>query len=166
MPLAVPVNPWAGTATSLSIRARRHDPEATTMSQTLTTLGPDWPCQVKAPGTRDWERTAARWLRDLLPARYAAYSPLTRHTVLLARHARLQLQHEARTVRVALQTARAELPTLGVAEAVIENSIRMYAVELDQLNRLARGVRLVTDALLAEGAPPAPRRRTPAQRVS
>ncbi|MBT2367413.1 hypothetical protein J7E88_19410 [Streptomyces sp. ISL-10] len=135
------------------------------MSQTLTTLGPDWPCQVKAPGTRDWERTAARWLRDLLPARYAGYSPLTRHPVLLARHAQLQLQHEMGAVRVALRTARAELPTLGIAESVIENTIRMYAVELDQLNRLARGVRLITDALLADGPGAAPRRRSPVQRV-
>jgi len=167
MPSAVPVNPWAGTATSLSIRAHRHHPEATTMSQTLTTFGPDWPCQVKTPGTRDWERTAARWLRDLLPARYAGYSMLTRHPVLLARHAQLQVQHEIRAVRVALQTSRAELPTLGVAETIIENTIRMYAVELEQLNRLARGVRLVNEALLSDGAGSAPpRRRSPAQRVS
>ncbi|MFJ8386551.1 hypothetical protein ACIQ9Q_18870 [Streptomyces sp. NPDC094438] len=116
------------------------------------TLSPDWPCQVKSPGTRDWERTATRWLRDLLPARYAGYSPLTRHHVLLARHAQLQLQHEIRAVRVALQTSRAELPTLGVAESVIENTIRMYALELEQLGRLARGVRLVMEALMDDGA--------------
>ncbi|MFG2146165.1 hypothetical protein ACGFRG_18445 [Streptomyces sp. NPDC048696] len=115
-------------------------------------LSPDWPCQVKAPGTRDWERTATRWLRDLLPARYAGYSPLTRHHVLLARHAQLQLTHEMRAVRVALQTSRAELPPMGVAEAVIENTIRMYATELEQLGRLARGVRLVTDALVGDSA--------------
>lgn len=56
-------------------------------------------------------------------------------------------------MRVALETCRAELPSLGVAESVIENTIRMYAVELDQLARLARGVRLITDALLVNGAP-------------
>ncbi|MEU6890348.1 hypothetical protein ABZ934_00840 [Streptomyces sp. NPDC046557] len=117
------------------------------------TLSPDWPCQVKAPGSHDWERTAIRWLRDLLPARYAGYSTFNRHPVLLTRHTRLHLQHEIRAVRVALETCRAELPSLGVAESVIENTIRMYAVELDQLARLARGVRLITDALLAGGAP-------------
>ncbi|MDJ0344123.1 hypothetical protein QMK19_36005 [Streptomyces sp. H10-C2] len=122
------------------------------------TLSPDWPCQVKSPGAHDWERTASRWLRDLLPARYAGYSTLTRHNVLLARHAQLQLHHEMRAVRVALQTSRAELPTMGVVEAVIENTIRMYAIELEQLNRLARGVRLVTDALVAH-APASQRRR-------
>ncbi|MEV8525112.1 MULTISPECIES: hypothetical protein [unclassified Streptomyces] len=125
------------------------------------TLSPDWPCQVKSPGTRDWERTATRWLRDLLPARYAGYSPLTRHPVLLARHAQLQLQHEIRAVRVALQTSRAELPTLGVAESVIENTIRMYALELEQLGRLARGVRLVMEVLMDDGAS---QRRVYAQR--
>lgn len=57
-------------------------------------------------------------------------------------------------MRVALQTSRAELPTLGVAPAVIENTIRMYAMELEQLGRLARGVRLVMEALMDDGAPP------------
>lgn len=118
------------------------------MPQTATiTRSPDWPLQVKAPGTHDWERTASRWLRDLLPARYGSYLTLNRHHAILVRHVQLQLQHEIRAVRVALQTSRAELPTLGVAESVIENTIRMYAVELEQLSRLARGVRLVDEAM-------------------
>lgn len=121
------------------------------MSQTtLSTLSPDWPCQVKSPGNPDWERTATRWLRDLLPARYAGYSTLTRHPALLARHAQLQLQYEMRAVQVAMCTSRAELPTMGMVEAVIENTIRLYAVELEQLSRLARGVRLVTEALTTQ----------------
>ncbi|MEN8651427.1 hypothetical protein ABCR94_12465 [Streptomyces sp. 21So2-11] len=124
------------------------------MSPTTTSsISSDWPCQVKAPGSPDWERTAARWLRDLLPARYAGYSTLTRHPILLARHAQLQIQHEIRAVRVALQTCRAELPTLGVAETIIEGTIRLYAVELEQLDRLARAVRLITEALLAGSQP-------------
>ncbi|MFZ3474637.1 hypothetical protein ACODT3_02890 [Streptomyces sp. 4.24] len=122
------------------------------MSQTtLVTHSPDWPSQVKRPGNHDWERTATRWLRDLVPARYAGYATLTRSPVLLARHAQLQVQHEMRAVRVALETSRAELPGLGVAEAVIETSIRMYAGELRQLARLARAIRVVGDAL-AQGA--------------
>ncbi|MFJ8165733.1 hypothetical protein ACIRBY_33115 [Streptomyces sp. NPDC096136] len=130
------------------------------MLQTATlTRSPDWPLQVKAPGTHDWERTATRWLRDLLPARYGSYLTLTRHHALLARHVQLQLQHEMRAVRVALQTSRAELPTMGVAETVIENTIRMYAIELEQLSRLARGARLVSEALLGAAATPGQRRR-------
>ncbi|MFF3014403.1 hypothetical protein [Streptomyces sp. NPDC057939] len=125
------------------------------MSQTATlTRSPDWPLQVKSPGTHDWERTAARWLRDLLPARYGGYLTLNRHHALLARHVQLQLQHEMRAVRVALHTSRADLPTMGMAEAVIENTIRMYAIELEQLGRLSRSVRLVSEALVS----------TPAQR--
>ncbi|WP_455354925.1 hypothetical protein [Streptomyces sp. SYSU K217416] len=120
-----------------------------TMPQTLSPTAADWPSQVKAPGSHDWERTAARWLRDLLPARYAGYSTLTRNHVILARHAHLHVQHEIRAVRVALQTSRAELPTLGVSESVIENTIRLYALELDELSRIARGVRVISDALLA-----------------
>ncbi|WP_418959602.1 hypothetical protein [Streptomyces tritici] len=122
------------------------------MSPSYSTVGADWPPEVRPPGHRDWERTATRWLRELLPARYAGYSPLTRHPVLLARHAQLQIQQEIRTVRVALQTSRAELPALGVPDPVIENAIQMYAVELDHLGRLARDVRLVTEALRAGGA--------------
>ncbi|MCX5195260.1 hypothetical protein OOK31_15340 [Streptomyces sp. NBC_00249] len=129
------------------------------MPQTATlTRSPDWPLQVKAPGTHDWERTATRWLRELLPARYGSYLTLTRHHALLARHVQLQLQHEMRAVRVALHTSRADLPPLGVAESVIENTIRMYAIELEQLGRLSRGARLVSEAL-ALATPPGQRRR-------
>ncbi|GAA0319252.1 hypothetical protein GCM10010302_68020 [Streptomyces polychromogenes] len=124
------------------------------MPQTATlTRSPDWPLQVKAPGTHDWERSATRWLRDLLPARYGSYLTLTRHHALLARHVQLQLQHEMRAVRVALHTSRAELPTMGVAESVIENTIRMYAIELEQLGRLSRGARLVSEALVLAATP-------------
>ncbi|MFF3209135.1 hypothetical protein ACFYYB_00605 [Streptomyces sp. NPDC002886] len=120
------------------------------MSQTaLSTRTQDWPQQVKRPGNHDWERTATNWLRDLLPARYAGYATLTRSPVLLARHAQLQVQHEMRAVRVALETGRAQLPSLGVTEGVIETSIRMYAAELQQLSRLARAIRVVAEALAA-----------------
>ncbi|MGW4032356.1 hypothetical protein ACWEFL_24100 [Streptomyces sp. NPDC004838] len=130
------------------------------MPQSPSTIGPDWPVQVASPGSPEWERTATRWLRDLLPARYAGYSTLTRHPAVLARHAQLQLQHEIRAVRTAFQTCRAELPRMGVSDQIVENTIRLYAVELEQLDRLARGVRLVTDALLHE-ARERRRRRTP-----
>ncbi|GGO89958.1 hypothetical protein [Wenjunlia tyrosinilytica] len=118
------------------------------MSFTLSHTGPDWPCQVKAPGTRDWERTATRWLRELLPARYSGYATITRHHSVLARHALLQVQYEIRALRVGMQTARSELRAMGTSDTVIENTIRLYAIELEQLNHIARGVRLVTDALL------------------
>jgi hypothetical protein len=92
---------------------------ATTVSLTYLPTTSNWPCQIKAPGSRDWERTATRWLRELLSARYAGYPTLTRHPVLLARHAQLQLQQETRTVRTALHTARAELPALGIPDSAI-----------------------------------------------
>ncbi|MGW6569068.1 hypothetical protein [Streptomyces sp. NPDC054975] len=124
------------------------------MSHHRTPVSSDWPYSVTTPGNRDWEATAVRWLRELLPARYGGYTTLTRHPVLLARHAQLQIEHEIRAVRVAMQTCRAELPTLGVSGPTIESTIRLYAFELEQLSRLARGVRLVTDALLrSEQAP-------------
>ncbi|MFC8275452.1 hypothetical protein ACFUJR_23545 [Streptomyces sp. NPDC057271] len=121
------------------------------MSHHRPPVSVDWPYSVTTPGNRDWESSAIRWLRELLPTRYAGYTTLTRHPVLLARHAQLQIEHEIRAVRVAMQTCRAELPTLGVSDPVIESAIRLYAVELEQLSRLARGVRLIMEALLASG---------------
>ncbi|MGW7257316.1 hypothetical protein [Streptomyces sp. NPDC054834] len=119
-----------------------------TMTLTTTRTRPDWPCQVKTPGSYDWERSAARWLRELVPARYGSYPALIRHPVLLARHAQIQVQHEIRVARTALQTARAELPTLGLPESVIEHTIKMYAAEVLQLQHIARSVRAVTEALV------------------
>ncbi|MFI0504039.1 hypothetical protein ACH3WN_14445 [Streptomyces albogriseolus] len=117
------------------------------MPLTSTRLGPDWPCQVKTPGSYDWERSAARWLRELVPARYASYPAFVRHPVLLARHAQIQVEHEIRVARTALQTARADLPRLGLHEGAIEHAIKLYAAELMQLQHIARSVRAVTRAL-------------------
>lgn len=121
------------------------------MSVPTTRPGPDWPCQVRTPGSYDWERSAAKWLRDLIPARYASYPALMRHPVLLARHAQIQVQQEIRVARTALQTARAELPVLGLPESVIEHTIKLYAAEVMQLQHIARSVRAVTEALATRG---------------
>ncbi|MEU4660000.1 hypothetical protein AB0G32_39765 [Streptomyces sp. NPDC023723] len=121
------------------------------MSLTSTRTGPDWPCQVKPPGSYDWERSAVRWLRELVPARYAGYPALIRHPVLLARHAHLQVQQEIRVARTALQSARADLPRLGLPESVIEHTIKLYAAEIGQLQHIARSVRAVTTALTDDG---------------
>ncbi|GGQ14117.1 hypothetical protein [Streptomyces griseomycini] len=121
------------------------------MPLTSTRLGPDWPCQVKTPGSYDWERSAAKWLRELVPARYASYPALVRHPVLLARHAQIQVEHEIRVARTALQTARADLPRLGLHEGVIEHTIKLYAAEVTQLQHLARSVRAVAQALAGAG---------------
>ncbi|MHB9857239.1 hypothetical protein [Streptomyces sp. YIM S03343] len=118
------------------------------MQVTTTRLSSDWPCQVKTPGSYDWERSAVKWLRELVPARYASYPALMRHPVLLARHAQIQVQQEIRVARTALQTARADLPRLGMPESVIEHTIKLYAAEVLQLQHIARSVRAVTDALV------------------
>ena len=115
---------------------------------TYSPISSDWPCQVKTPGSYDWERSAAKWLRELVPARYASYPALIRHPVLLARHAQIQVQNEVRVARTALQTARAELPALGLPESVIEHTIKMYAAEVMQLQHIALSVRAVSQALV------------------
>lgn len=121
------------------------------MPLTSTRLSPDWPCQVKTPGSYDWERSAVKWLRELVPARYASYPAFIRNPVLLARHAQIQVEHEIRMARTALQTARADLPRLGVHEGVIEHTIKLYAAEVMQLQHIARSVRAVTQALTGAG---------------
>ncbi|MBK3573117.1 hypothetical protein JHN63_04635 [Streptomyces sp. MBT65] len=118
------------------------------MQLTTTRITQDWPCQVKTPGSYDWERSAAKWLRELVPARYASYPAFIRHPVLLARHAQIQVQHEIRVARTALQTARADLPGIGLPESVIEHTIKLYAAEVLQLQHIARSVRAVTEALV------------------
>ncbi|MFD5542917.1 hypothetical protein ACFWIJ_35165, partial [Streptomyces sp. NPDC127079] len=60
----------------------------------------------------------------------------------------IQVQHEVRVARTALQTARAELPLLGLPESVIEHTIKLYAAEVMQLQHIARSVRAVTEALV------------------
>ncbi|MGW1750406.1 hypothetical protein ACWCRD_33265 [Streptomyces sp. NPDC002092] len=121
------------------------------MQLTTTRISADWPCQVKTPGSYDWERSAAKWLRELVPARYGSYPALMRHPVLLARHAQIQVQHEIRVARTALQTARADLPALGLPESVIEHTIKLYAAEVLQLQHIARSVRAVSQALVDSG---------------
>ncbi|WP_329551321.1 hypothetical protein [Streptomyces sp. NBC_00696] len=118
------------------------------MQLTTTRISQDWPCQVKTPGSYDWERSAAKWLRELVPARYASYPAFIRHPVLLARHAQIQVQHEIRVARTALQTARADLPGIGLPESVIEHTIKLYAAEVLQLQHISRSVRAVTEALV------------------
>ncbi|MER7487598.1 hypothetical protein ABTY20_17135 [Streptomyces sp. NPDC126497] len=121
------------------------------MPSTTARPGPDWPCQVKTPGSHDWERSAVRWLRELVPARYAGYPAFVRHPVLLARHARIQVEHEIRVARTALRTARVELPRTGLHEEVIEHTIKLYAAEVMQLQHIARSVRAVARALTGSG---------------
>lgn len=117
------------------------------MALTYSPITSDWPCQVKTPGSFDWERSAVKWLRELVPSRYASYPVLLKHPVLLARHAQIQVHHEIRVARTALQTARAELPALGLHEGVIEHTIKLYAAEVMQLQHIARSIRAVTHAL-------------------
>ncbi|GGN80540.1 hypothetical protein GCM10011579_066140 [Streptomyces albiflavescens] len=117
------------------------------MALTYSPITSDWPCQVKTPGSFDWERSAVKWLRELVPSRYASYPVLLKHPVLLARHAQIQVQHEIRVARTALQTARSELPALGLHEGVIEHTIKLYAAEVMQLQHIARSIRAVTHAL-------------------
>ena len=119
------------------------------MTLTTTRIGSDWPCQVKAPGSYDWERSAAKWLRELVPARYASYPALLRHPVLLARFAAGHVAAGVNAAREGLRTARAELRDLLPPEAV-EAALAAYDREGRRLVRAGREVALVDAALRGE----------------
>jgi hypothetical protein len=63
------------------------------------------------------------------------------------------VQQEIRVARTALQTARSELPGLGLQEGVIEHTIKLYAAELMQLQHIARSIRTVSQALVDHAHP-------------
>lgn len=121
------------------------------MPLTTTRITPDWPCQVKTPGPTTGNARPRSGCASWCSARYASYPALIRHPVLLARHAQIQVQNEIRVARTALQTARADLPALGMPESVIEHTIKMYAAEVMQLQHIARSVRAVSQALVDRG---------------
>lgn len=56
-----------------------------------------------------------------------------------------------RRQRTTLQTARADLPRLGLHGGVIERTIKPYAAEVMQVRHIARSVRAVTRALMESG---------------
>ncbi len=90
------------------------------------------------PQQLDWERSATKWLRDLVPSttrttRCSGSTPCCRRRRMSECGAR------SGSPGPPCRPARAELPALGLHESVIEHTIKMYAAEVLQLNHIAQG---------------------------
>jgi hypothetical protein len=110
---------------------------------------PEWPEQVRPPGTPEWERTAVAWLFDQCPPDYRAYDVLRRHPAVLARFAATQLDAAVEAARAGFRTARAEFKDL-VGPETVEAVLAAYEREGHRLVRVRRQVDLVERALRGE----------------
>ncbi len=109
-------------------------------------LPPQWPAQVRPPGSPDWELSAAAWLYDHVPADYRAYDVLRRYPVLLARMAGEQVAASLEAARVGWRTLRADLRDEIPPEAV-EAAMQAYEREGRRLAEVGRGIAVVLAAL-------------------
>ena len=89
---------------------------------TAQPVPPQWPEQVRRPGTPEWERSAVAWLLDQVPGEWRAYEVLRRHPTLLARLAAGQVAASLEAARAGWRTLRRDfgrdLPPQVVEEAL------------------------------------------------
>jgi len=101
---------------------------------------------VHPPGTPGFERTAVRWLLDVVPPDYRQHAVLVRHPVALATLARHHLTACVEGARDGYRSARAELgkdlPPDGLTAV-----LAAYQAEGRRLVATARAVELVGRAL-------------------
>lgn len=108
-----------------------------------------WPAGVAAPGSEDWEASAASWLLDVAPPEYRDHPVLRRFPTALASmtlcHARACLEGARRAYRA----ARAELGETIPPHAV-DGVLAALRTEGFKLAAVVRGVELVQRALRGE----------------
>ncbi|CAL9462637.1 hypothetical protein SUDANB121_02683 [Nocardiopsis dassonvillei] len=109
-------------------------------------LSPDWPASVHPPGSDSFERTAAVWLFDLLPADYRLHGVLRRHPVALSRLARHHLAAVLAATREGYRTARVDLSG-HLPPHAIEQVMRAYQAEGRRTAAVLRSVEAVDAAL-------------------
>ena len=126
---------------------------------------PGWPDGVHPPGSPGFERTAVRWLLDVVPPEYRQHDVLLRHPVALAALARHHVAACVEGARSAYRTARAELGKDLPPEALTA-VLAAYQAEGRRLVAAADAVELVASALCGErfvsqlaGSRPVSRRR-------
>ena len=110
---------------------------------------PGWPDGVHPPGSPGFERTAVRWLLDVVPPDYRQHDVLLRHPIALAALARHHLAACVEGARAAYRSARHELgrdlPPDGLAAV-----LAAYQAEGRRLVTTAGAVELVARALRGE----------------
>jgi len=126
---------------------------------------PGWPAAVQPPGSAGFERTAVRWLLDIVPPDYRQHDVLLRHPVALAALARHHTGASVEGARAAYRSARAELGKDLPPDAMTA-VLAAYQAEGRRLVTTAGAVELVARALRGErfvsqlsGARPVGRRR-------
>lgn len=112
-------------------------------------IPPGWPDAVHPPGSPGFERTAVRWLLDVVPPDYRQHDVLLRHPVALATLARHHVAACVEGARDAYRSARAELgkdlPPEGLTAV-----LAAYQSEGRRLVATAGSVELVAGALRGE----------------
>ncbi|MDX3764018.1 hypothetical protein [Streptomyces sp. AK02-04a] len=107
---------------------------------------PPWPAEVMRPDLPDWERTAIKWLWELLPAHHRDQWLLVTHPHLLARQAYRQVEGEIYMLRYR-GSSHSELASLRLSPGVIEEIILLDAEEFHRLLRVKEEIRMVARAL-------------------
>ncbi len=107
---------------------------------------PGWPPPLPPPGAPGWEDDAVRWLLDLCPPEYRAYSGLRRHAVVLARFTVLHVEAMQAAARRGVAEGRTALGDVADPE-VVDKALATWQVEQARLIGLRRAVGLVEEAL-------------------
>jgi hypothetical protein len=110
---------------------------------------PGWPDGVHPPGSPGFERTAVRWLLDVVPPDYRQHSVLVRHPVALATLARHHVAACIEGARDGYRSARAELGK-DLPPGSLEFVLTAYQAEGRRLVAIAQAVELVGRALRGE----------------
>lgn len=116
------------------------------MPQSRTESPPPWPAEVTQPAVPDWEKSAIRWLWELLPAHYRERWILVTYPRLLAYQAYRQVEGEIYILR-RQRVTYADMEALGLPPGAIEHAIRLDASALHQLTRVRREILVVSHAL-------------------
>jgi hypothetical protein len=109
---------------------------------------PAWPAAVSAPGSEDWESSAAAWLLDLLPE-YRGYPQVHRYPVVLASIANHTLRGALAGARDGYRTVRTELGA-RIPPHAIEATLAAYQAEGRRLAAVVTAIDLVERALRGE----------------
>jgi hypothetical protein len=116
---------------------------------TADQVPPGWPDDVHPPRSPGFERTAVRWLLDVVPPDYRQHGVLIRHPVALATLARHHVAACIEGARDGYRSARAELGK-DLPPDSLAAVLTAYQAEGRRLVATARAVELVGRALTGE----------------
>ena len=119
------------------------------MLVTADQVPPGWPDGVHPPGSPGFQRTAVRWLLDVVPPDYRQHGVLIQHPVALATLARHYITACVDGARDGYRSARAELGT-DLPPGSLAAVLTAYQAEGRRLVATAQAVELVGQALRGE----------------